>query len=79
MYLRVFFLSDMNNDKQLKSVSKKGKKKKDMNFAGSLEGKKTLKKKKLNTNKRVQKTLESEGFTTVDYHILDLGSDLNKP
>lgn len=38
----VFFLSDSNSDEQLKSVSKKGKKKKNLNFAGSLEGKKTL-------------------------------------
>ncbi|KAF2983778.1 hypothetical protein EK904_010559 [Melospiza melodia maxima] len=38
---------DSNNDKQLKSVSKKGKKKKDMNFAGSLEGSRRGKKRKL--------------------------------
>lgn len=41
MYL-FFFLSDLNNDKQLKSVSKKGKRKKDMSSVGSLEGKETL-------------------------------------
>lgn len=38
---------DPNNDKQLKSVSKKGKKKKDMNFAGSLGGSSRGKKRKL--------------------------------
>ncbi|NXW61819.1 CEBPZ protein, partial [Eurystomus gularis] len=38
---------DPNNDKQLKSVSKKGKKKKDMNFVGSLEGSNRGKKRKL--------------------------------
>ncbi|NWW35631.1 CEBPZ protein, partial [Panurus biarmicus] len=38
---------DSNNDKQLKSVSKKGKKKKDMNFAGSLGGSSRGKKRKL--------------------------------
>ncbi|NWR89814.1 CEBPZ protein, partial [Furnarius figulus] len=38
---------DANNDKQLKSVSKKGKRKKDMNFVGSLEGSSRGKKKKL--------------------------------
>lgn len=37
-----FFLSDPNNDKQLKSAGKKGKRKKDMNFVGSLEGKDIL-------------------------------------
>ncbi|KAM6208020.1 CCAAT/enhancer-binding protein zeta [Sarcoramphus papa] len=36
-----------NNDKQLKSVSKKGKRKKDMNFVGSLEGSNRGKKIKL--------------------------------
>ncbi|NWQ87896.1 CEBPZ protein, partial [Burhinus bistriatus] len=38
---------DPNNDKQLKSVSKKGKRKKDMNFVGSLEGSNRGKKRKL--------------------------------
>uniref|UniRef100_A0A803W0A8 CCAAT/enhancer-binding protein zeta n=1 Tax=Ficedula albicollis TaxID=59894 RepID=A0A803W0A8_FICAL len=38
---------DSDNDKQLESVSKKGKKKKDMNFAGSLEGSRRGKKRKL--------------------------------
>ncbi|XP_068041441.1 CCAAT/enhancer-binding protein zeta [Anomalospiza imberbis] len=37
---------DSNNNKQLKSISKKGKKKKDMNFAGSLEGSSRGKKRK---------------------------------
>ncbi|NXX92617.1 CEBPZ protein, partial [Centropus bengalensis] len=38
---------DVNNDKQLKSVSKKGKRKKDKNFVGSLEGSNRGKKRKL--------------------------------
>ncbi|NWR73837.1 CEBPZ protein, partial [Centropus unirufus] len=38
---------DVNNDKQLKSVSKKVKRKKDINFAGSLEGSNRGKKRKL--------------------------------
>ncbi|NXL49025.1 CEBPZ protein, partial [Podilymbus podiceps] len=38
---------DPNNDKQLKSVSKKGKRKKDTNFVGSLEGSNRGKKRKL--------------------------------
>ncbi|NXF40751.1 CEBPZ protein, partial [Nyctibius bracteatus] len=38
---------DPNNDKQLKSVSKKGKRKKDVNFVGSLEGSNRGKKRKL--------------------------------
>ncbi|XP_010168620.1 CCAAT/enhancer-binding protein zeta, partial [Antrostomus carolinensis] len=38
---------DPNNDKQLKSVSKKGKRKKDINFMGSLEGSNRGKKRKL--------------------------------
>uniref|UniRef100_A0A674G892 CCAAT enhancer binding protein zeta n=1 Tax=Taeniopygia guttata TaxID=59729 RepID=A0A674G892_TAEGU len=38
---------DSNNDKQLKSVSKKSKKKKDMNFAGPLEGSSRGKKRKV--------------------------------
>ncbi|NXX47560.1 CEBPZ protein, partial [Tricholaema leucomelas] len=38
---------DLNNGKQLKSVSKKGKKKKDMNFVGSIEGSNQGKKRKL--------------------------------
>ncbi|KAM6405393.1 CCAAT/enhancer-binding protein zeta [Pluvialis apricaria] len=38
---------DPNNDKQLKSVSKKGKRKKDMNFVGSFEGSNRGKKRKL--------------------------------
>ncbi|XP_005146088.2 CCAAT/enhancer-binding protein zeta [Melopsittacus undulatus] len=38
---------DPNNNKQLKSVNKKGKRKKDMNFAGSLEGSSRGKKRKL--------------------------------
>ncbi|XP_057271326.1 CCAAT/enhancer-binding protein zeta [Pezoporus wallicus] len=38
---------DANNNKQLKSVNKKGKRKKDTNFAGSLEGSNRGKKRKL--------------------------------
>ncbi|NXI26636.1 CEBPZ protein, partial [Sterrhoptilus dennistouni] len=38
---------DSNDDKELKSISKKGKKKKDTNFAGSLEGSSRGKKRKL--------------------------------
>ncbi|XP_037261497.1 CCAAT/enhancer-binding protein zeta isoform X1 [Falco rusticolus] len=38
---------DLNNDKQLKSVSKKSKRKKDMHFVGSLEGSSRGKKRKL--------------------------------
>ncbi|NXG51367.1 CEBPZ protein, partial [Psilopogon haemacephalus] len=38
---------DLNNDKQLKSISKKGKKKKDTSFVGSLEGSNQGKKRKL--------------------------------
>ncbi|XP_077638087.1 CCAAT/enhancer-binding protein zeta-like [Lonchura striata] len=38
---------DSNNDKQLKSVSKKSKKKKDINFAGPLEGSSRGKKRKV--------------------------------
>ncbi|NXH14840.1 CEBPZ protein, partial [Bucco capensis] len=38
---------ELNNDKQLKSDSKKGKRKKDMNFVGSLEGSNRGKKRKL--------------------------------
>ncbi|NXP02378.1 CEBPZ protein, partial [Thinocorus orbignyianus] len=38
---------DSDNDKQLKSVGKKGKRKKDMNFVGSLEGSSRGKKRKL--------------------------------
>jgi len=37
-----FSLSDPSSDKQLKSISKKGKRKEDMNFVGSFEGKDTL-------------------------------------
>ncbi|NXN16190.1 CEBPZ protein, partial [Indicator maculatus] len=38
---------DLNNDKELKSTSRKGKRKKEMNFVGSLEGSNQGKKRKL--------------------------------